>query len=121
MTEQAENNEAAEAPPQTITPGELDKITHYFAPCGRCGHFWVGYRVLAGEELQTAVQQTDDGWLRLAWRQGMRNLLLKSYGSRLDVDHLHFAGVCKECRRDFTFSREEEDASPRFMIRLLPV
>jgi hypothetical protein len=111
-----------EAPVPPISPAVLEQITEYFSPCGRCGYFWVGYRVLAGEALATAVQQPDDTWLLLRWQNGMRNLLHHSYGCRTDILHDYFAGCCKECRRDFVFSQEEDDAEsvPEFRIKLLP-
>jgi hypothetical protein len=105
-----------------VSSAVLEQITGYFSPCGRCGYFWAGYRVLAGEKLATSVQQLNDEWLELRWQDGMRNLLHQSFGCRTDIFHDYFAGCCKECRRDFVFSydEEEEGAVPKFKIKLLP-
>ncbi|MEZ4593571.1 MAG: hypothetical protein R3D55_20870 [Chloroflexota bacterium] len=91
----------------------LRQVADRFAACGRCSYFWAGYKVLFGEEGQeTAVNQSEDGWLDLQWNGQMPNLLLESYGIRMDVDFFHYEGCCKECRRRFLFHAAEDEAEP---------
>lgn len=91
----------------------LRQVADRFAACGRCSYFWAGYKVLCGEEAQeTAVNQSDEGWLDLQWNGQMPNLLLESYGIRMDVEFFHYEGCCKECRRRFVYHAPEAEAEP---------
>lgn len=86
----------------------LRQVADRFAACGRCSYFWAGYKVLFGEEAQeTAVNESESGWLTLQWNSQMPDLLHKSYGIRMDVDYFHYEGCCKECRRRFVYRAAE--------------
>lgn len=86
------------------------QVADRFAACGRCSYFWAGYKVLCGEEAQeTAVAQSESGWLDLAWHNQLPRLLYKSYGVRLDIDHFHYEGCCKECRRRFVYDAADQE------------
>jgi hypothetical protein len=97
-------------------------VISYFAPCGRCGFFLSGYRALyGGDDLETAVSKSKGGWLTLSWGIGTRELLLKSFGSRIELTDLHFDGCCPECRRVFTFhGSRSEKKGPTFRIEIKP-
>lgn len=74
-----------------------------FAACGRCSFFFVGYRVLVGlDAVKEDVKQQSD-WLNLRWSHGMRDLVSRSYGVRLDVDHVRYEACCPECQRPFSY------------------
>lgn len=99
----------------------LDIITESFAACGRCSYFWAGYRVIYGlEEQEKIAAQTDPEWLTLTWSYPMRELLLKSYGSRFDIDFVHYEGCCKECRRHFVYDALEEEQAPTLKVERIP-
>lgn len=104
------------------TQPTLRQVTDRFAACGRCSYFWAGYRVLFGEEgLETAVNQSESGWLDLNWNLQMPDLVHKTYGVRLDVAHFHYEGCCDECRRHFVFeAAKNEDLEDRFHIEISP-
>ena len=82
----------------------LVAVIDCFSACGRCSYFWAGYRVIAGEKvIDTAVKENDPVWLNLPWSHAVRELLLKCYGVRFDVDYFHHEGSCKECQRQFVY------------------
>lgn len=86
------------------------KLVENFAACGRCSFFLAGYRVLQGEEgLELALSQTEDEQMPLVWTYDMRDLVVRSYGTRFDGSYLHLNGSCPECGRPFTYSHEAED------------
>lgn len=91
----------------------LKQVSARFAACGRCSFFWAGYKVIFGESGQeTAVNESQSGWLNLEWNAQMHNLLYKSYGIRLDVNFYHYEGCCKECRRRFSYRAADEVDEP---------
>ena len=95
----------------------LDIVTESFAACGRCSYFWAGYRAIYGlEEQERVAAQTGTDWLALTWSYPMRELLLKSYGSRFDIDFAYYEGSCKECRRHFVYDALAEDHPPALRI-----
>ena len=100
----------------------LRQVAERFAACGRCSYFWAGYRVLCGEAGQeTAVAESDSGWLDLDWHVQMPRLLYKSYGVRLDIEHFHYEGCCKECHRRFVYqAAESEDEFSSCIIEVSP-
>ena len=100
----------------------VEQVTARFAACGRCSYFWAGYRVLEGMEgLETAVADSRAGWLDLDWNVQMSDLLHKSYGVRLDIEHLRYEGCCQECRRHFIYeATEDETEADEFRIEITP-
>lgn len=100
----------------------LPQVTDRFAACGRCSYFWAGYRVLFGlEEQETAVAHSKSGWLELNWDEQMPELVVKSYGVRLDTGHYHYEGCCQECRRHFIYqASDNEDVADAFRIEVTP-
>lgn len=100
----------------------LQQVTDRFAACGRCSYFWAGYRVLFGlEELETAVAHSKSGWLELIWDEQMPELVVKSYGARIDTGHYHFEGCCEECRRHFIYqASDNEEEADAFRIEITP-
>ena len=100
----------------------LQYVTARFAACGRCSYFWAGYRILHGEQaLETAVAESHSGWLDLEWDGGLPELLHKSYGVRLDIEHWRYEGCCQECRRHFIYQvTEEETEADQFLIEITP-
>ncbi|VAW40559.1 hypothetical protein MNBD_CHLOROFLEXI01-2383, partial [hydrothermal vent metagenome] len=100
----------------------LKQVTARFAGCGRCSYFWVGYRVIHGvAELETAVAYSQSGWLDLEWDAKMPELIYKTYGSRMDISHFHYEGVCQECRRRFVYKTAvNEDGVDELRIEISP-
>lgn len=97
----------------------ISDIVKRFSLCGRCSFFVAGYKLLAGEEgWETAVQQTDGRCVQLAWQQEMRELIGRSFGSRLDIDYYFYEGTCPECRRSFQYQAADgkELTEPLFQI-----
>ncbi|MCB8982306.1 MAG: hypothetical protein H6659_00615 [Ardenticatenaceae bacterium] len=91
----------------------LDDVVSYFAPCGRCGYFLAGYRAAKGmENLETAVSHAKSGWIVLDWNQDVRELVLKSYGCRIEDNDLHYESCCSECRRHFIFRASRSPNHP---------
>lgn len=91
----------------------LKQVSARFAACGRCSFFWAGYKVIFGESAQeTAVAQSESGWLNLEWNSQMHELLFKSYGIRLDQNFYHYEGCCKECRRRFVYQASDSEDEP---------
>jgi hypothetical protein len=83
-----------------------------FAACGRCCYFLGSYTSTHGEEeLETAAQNGDPGWLSLTWDQHTRNLVHKAFGVRLDVDYYHYEGCCVVCCRQFVYEADEENGA----------
>ena len=99
-----------------------EHVITYFAPCGRCGYFLSGYRALyGGDDLETAVSEAKSGWLTLTWGIEMQHLILKSYGSRIEMNDLHFDGCCSECRRAFVYKSPSSENKPAtFRIEIKP-
>ncbi len=100
----------------------LQQVKDLFAACGRCSYFWAGYRVIFGEEaLDTAVANSQSSWLDLEWNLEMPELVVKSYGVRLDITHYHYEGCCLECRRPFVYqAAEDEEEAAAFHIAITP-
>ncbi|HID52410.1 MAG TPA: hypothetical protein EYP41_10270 [Anaerolineae bacterium] len=99
----------------------MDIITESFAACGRCSYFWAGYRVIHGlEDQERVAAQTDPDWLILTWSYPMGELLLKSYGSRFDIDFAYYEGCCKECRRHFVYDAIAENQTPTLKMQRVP-
>lgn len=101
---------------------KIDELVSYFAPCGRCGYFLAGYRAAQGmADLETAVAQAKSGWIVLQWNTAVRELVLKSYGSRIEENDFHYEGCCSECRRHFIFRASRSPKHPdTFRIELKP-
>lgn len=86
-----------------------DRVTAWFAACGRCSFFLAGFTLVCGEEaLETAVEQRGTRWLTLPWSWEIVDLVHKSFGSRFDNDCYHFEGCCPECRRNFVYQAVNE-------------
>ncbi|MCB8927481.1 MAG: hypothetical protein H6652_17855 [Ardenticatenaceae bacterium] len=101
----------------------LRQVGERFAACGRCSYFWAGYRVIFGEEAQKTAVAEDQiaGWLYLSWNFQVPELVLKSYGVRMDIEHIHYEGTCEECRRHFIYQAPEaEDEEALFCVELSP-
>ncbi len=100
----------------------VDDVVAHFAPCGRCGYFLAGYRAANGlEDLETAVSHAKSGWIVLSWNLAVRELVLKSYGCRIEEDDLHYEGCCRECRRHFIFRASRSASHPHtFRIEIKP-
>ena len=100
----------------------LADVVSYFAPCGRCGFFLAGYRAANGlEDLETAVNVAKSGWISLSWNLNVRELVLKSYGCRIEANDLHYEGCCSECRRHFIFRASRSPNHPdTFRIEIKP-
>ena len=79
-----------------------------FTSCGRCSLFLAAYRLNYDDaDLQTAVNNIDGGWLALPWDPNIRELIIKSYGCRIDVEGYHFESCCPECHTPFVFSEPD--------------
>ncbi len=100
----------------------IQDVITYFAPCGRCGFFLSGYRAAYGRDnLETAVYEAKSGWLKLTWGMQTQDLILKSYGSRIETNDLHFDGCCSECRRAFIYKGSRSEKKPAtFRIEIKP-
>jgi hypothetical protein len=110
-------------PPASRLPSQMSvaSIVKRFAVCGRCSFFVAGYKLLAGEEgLETAVNNTDGHWLRLAWQSKMGELVSRSFNVRLDIDYYHYESCCPECKRPFQFRAADgkELDEPLFQIHV---
>lgn len=93
---------------------DLESVIADFVACGRCSFFLTGYRVLHGkDQLQHAVETSADRWLALKWNHETRQLVQRSYGSRLDIDFYYYDGRCPECQRRFVIGAEEAPADQR--------
>ena len=69
----------------------LNNALTRFTSCGRCSLFLAAYSLNHDDvELQTAVNNIDNGWLILPWDPSIRELISKSYGCRIDVEAYHF-------------------------------
>ncbi|MCP4363290.1 MAG: hypothetical protein GY796_35265 [Chloroflexi bacterium] len=98
-----------------------ERVTADFAACGRCSYFWVGYRVIVGEDgIETAVKNIEDGWLNMPWRFGMGDLVHKSFGARLDTTYFHYEGCCKECCRPYIFHVDEMEETAEVVVESTP-
>ncbi len=94
----------------------VDDVIAYFAPCGRCGYFLSGVRAAFGREsLETAVAKAKGGWLTFPWHYDLQDLLLGSYGSRVEDSDYHFDGCCPECRRAFTYHALRSENHPALL------
>ena len=79
------------------------KVTASFVACGRCSFFLTSYRLIH-QDYETAVEESSGGWLNLSWNRKTGDLILKSYGSRIDRDIYRFEGICPECKRRYVYS-----------------
>lgn len=110
-------------PPKSVRKTrQADEVIAYFAACGRCGYFLTGYRAAFGRQgLETAVAAAKGGWLTFPWSITLRELVLTSYGSRIEATDYHFDGCCSECRRSFTYHASEQEGKPgRLRIEIKP-
>ena len=99
----------------------VDEVVAKFSACGRCCYFLAGYRVVCGvEDLEAAVENSKSGWLELTWNQAMRELVHKSFASRVDVDFFRYEGCCPECRRHFICESGEGEQPGTFRIVIVP-
>lgn len=91
-----------------------------FAGCGRCSFFLAGYRVQhEPAHFEEMVEQAEDGWLTLPWSDELRRLVLKSYGTRVDISLDYLESCCPECWRTFTCTpAEQEDQPAAFRIMM---
>lgn len=97
------------------------EVSAKFNACGRCCYFLAGYRVVCGvEDLEAAVENSKSGWLELTWNHAMRELVQKSFGSRADVDFIHYEGSCPECHRHFICDSGEGEQPATFRIIITP-
>jgi IS1 family transposase len=99
----------------------VEAIVKRFAVCGRCSFFVAGYKLLMGNEhWETAVNQIDGRWLRLAWTAEVGRLAGHSFGARLDISCFHYESRCPECGRSFQYraADNKELMEPLFQIEL---
>jgi len=97
------------------------EVVAKFSACARCCYFLAGYRVVCGvEDLEAAVENSKSGWLELTWNHAMRELVQKSFGSRVDVDFFHYEGSCPECRRHFICDSGEGQQPGTFRVVIVP-
>jgi len=95
----------------------LNNALTRFISCGRCSLFLASYRLNHDDaELQTAVNNIDDGWIILPWDLSMRALISKSYGCRIDVEAYHFESWCPDCHGPFVYS--EPDNGQPYILRV---
>lgn len=125
----AENSEASQSAGEPEpskqkrrrTSPALNQVTSWFAACGRCSFFLAGYRLISDEEmLETAVANRSKKWLTVPWSKALAELILKTYGSRIDINCYHFEGQCLECHRRFTYqgaNKEGEQATFRIALK----
>ena len=123
-TLELEGEEEPEKPvkPRVILSGKDAKFLNdaliRFTSCGRCSLFLAAYRLIHDDgELLAAVRFVENDWLSLPWDGDVRELLLKSYGVRIDVESYYFESCCPECKSPFIYS-EEEDGSHRFLMSI---
>lgn len=108
-----------ESPPEK--PYKVAAVISYFSGCGRCSFFLSGYRAAFGEEtVRQAVAEIDEDYLYLGWNGRLQDLVVRSYGVRVDVDYDHYEALCPECRRQFVYDAGDEETLPQFMIALRP-
>lgn len=87
---------------------DLDTVIADFVACGRCSFFLTGYRVLHGKEkLREEAETSGDEWLVLTWDHDTRQLVQRSYGSRLDIEFYYYDGRCPECQRRYVIGAKE--------------
>jgi hypothetical protein len=89
-----------------------------FTSCGRCGLFLSVYRLDHNDDFLKALDEIEGGWLTLPWHPGMRNLIHKCYGARVDIESYFFEGTCRECQRPFSFAELDPDQPALFLIKL---
>lgn len=123
-TEEAPD-EASEEPakPRVELSGKekkiLDEALIRFTSCGRCSQFLAAYRLNHDDaELLAAVKAIENDWLSLPWDAAVRELLVKSYGCRIDMEAFHFESCCPECHSPFIVSATENDEPFSLAIRM---
>lgn len=84
-------------------------VVEDFIACGRCSFFLAGYRVLHGLDALREAAEASDEWLTLRWDSETKRLVMKSYGSRLDIEFYYFDGRCPECQRRFVIAAEGQE------------
>jgi len=97
----------------------LDEVLARFAGCDRCSYFLASYVSVQGQEvLETAVAESDDEWLQLAWIPTMPTLVEKSFGITIDQGDFYVEGSCPLCQRVFVYTTETEEERADFQISL---
>jgi len=97
-----------------------EQVTSSFVACPRCSFFLTGYKLIHSD-FNEAVEKSSDGWLDLTWSHETRRLILKTYGSRIDRETLHFEGICHDCSRVFVCGESEEESdNAYFHIEIVP-
>ncbi len=101
---------------------QVEEVIACFSPCGRCGYFLAGYWATNGRKnFATAVRRAKSGWITLSWNMTVRELVLKSFGSYIEEDNLHFEGCCSECHRHFIYRASRTPNHPHtFRIEIKP-
>jgi hypothetical protein len=95
-----------------------EKLTR-FTSCGRCSLFLAAYRLNHDDaELLAAANNIENGWLSLPWHPGLRKLLNKSYGCRIDVEAYYFESCCPECHGTFVYAESEDDEPYNLQIKM---
>lgn len=97
----------------------LDETLIRFTSCGRCSQFLAAYRLKHDDaELLAAVKTIENDWLPLPWDSTVRELLVKSYGCRIDMEAYYFESCCPECQSPFIVSEAENDGPYSLMMRM---
>lgn len=95
-----------------------EKLSRFIC-CGRCSLFLAAYRLKHDDaELFAAVNRIENGWLTLPWDPGLRELINKSYGCRIDVEAYYFESCCPECHSAFVYAESAEDQTLQFRIKI---
>jgi hypothetical protein len=94
-------------------------VTASYLACPRCSFFLSGYKLIQ-LDFNEAVETSNDGWLDFSWSHDTRLLVQKTYGNRIDMDTLHYEGVCRECQRVYIFDMGEDGEDAHFRIEIVP-
>jgi len=97
----------------------MNDVLTRFTSCGRCSLFFAAYRLGHDDDvLEAAIDGLDSGWLPLPWDQNVRELIIKCYGCRIDVEAYYFESCCPECHGQFTYSEADPDKPATILIKI---
>jgi hypothetical protein len=97
-----------------------NEVIASFVACPRCSYFLIGYRLIS-DDFDSAVDESAAGWLSLSWDHEIHLLVLKSYGSRIDIELDTFQGICPECQRPYSYKRLDLEADKSaFKVKIVP-
>lgn len=98
----------------------LGYLRRNFQACTRCSHFLTGFQALIGLPRLTELAAFDSDWMDVHWTAGMRGLLLKSFGGRLDLEADYFSGICPDCHRLYEYEAGDEEDGPVLHLQVNP-